>query len=148
MLATISLAFASIVCSVWADRHKISLWKYPLLRLFARGVRPLLIVGGLATAALVVSRILRTPHVPPKSFWPLVLGGAVFIYFWWLAALLFDLGFIWHRYVRHSVWQKHLRQARKPNRAISRRWKSSSRRWNWTPYCSDWSQSIMKTGRG
>ncbi len=120
--AIISLAFASVVCSVWADRHKISLRKYPLLRLFARGMRPLLIVGGLATAALVVTRIFVATGPPPRdpptlhaptSVWPLALAGAVFIYLWWLAALLFDLGFIWHRYVRHSVWQKHLRQARK-----------------------------------
>jgi hypothetical protein len=112
VVAAISLAFASVVLSVLADRHKTSLRRHPLLRLFARGTRPLLIVGGLAAAVVVTSRILRIQH-EQKSFWPLLLGGAVFIYLWWLATLLFDLGFVWHRYVRHAVWHKHLRRARK-----------------------------------
>ena len=112
VVAAISLAFASVVVSVLADRHKTFLRRYPLLRLFARGMRPLLIVGGLAAAVVVTSRIVRITH-PPKSFWPLLLGGAAFIYLWWLATLLFDLGFVWHRYVRHAVWHKHLRRARK-----------------------------------
>jgi len=101
-----------VVLSVLADRHKTSLRRHPLLRLFARVMRPLLIVGGLAAAVVVTSLILRIQH-DPKSFWPLLLCGAVSIYFWWLAALLFDLAFTWYRYVRHAVWQKCLRQARK-----------------------------------
>jgi hypothetical protein len=112
-LATVSLALASVAFSIWADRHRTFLQRYPPLRLFARGMRPLLIVGGLAAAALVAYRILRTPVASQKSFWPLLLGGAAFIYLWWLAALLFDLAFTWHRYVRHAVWQQYLRQARK-----------------------------------
>jgi hypothetical protein len=26
-----------------------------------------------------------------------------FFYFWWVATLLFDLVFIWHRYIRHAA---------------------------------------------
>ncbi len=35
--------------------------------------------------------------------WPVLLSGAIFLYLWWLAALIFDLGFVWHRYIRHSL---------------------------------------------
>ncbi len=34
--------------------------------------------------------------------WPIVLGTLAFLYLWWLAALLFDLVFIWYRYIRHA----------------------------------------------
>jgi len=45
--------------------------------------------------------------------WPVLLSGAAFLYLWWLAALIFDLGFVWQRYVRHSIALKRLRQWRK-----------------------------------
>lgn len=35
--------------------------------------------------------------------WPLLLGGAAFFYLWWLATLLFDLSFVWKRFVRHAA---------------------------------------------
>ena len=35
--------------------------------------------------------------------WPVLLSGAAFLYLWWLAALIFDLAFVWQRYVRNSV---------------------------------------------
>lgn len=47
--------------------------------------------------------------------WPVLLGGAAFLYLWKLATLFFDLTFVWHRYIRHSVlntrmrgWNAHL----------------------------------------
>jgi hypothetical protein len=113
VLASISLAFVSVVLSIVSNRHKAFLQRHPPLRLFARGMRPLLITGGLITVGLVGFWIWRTPDRPEKPFWPLVVAGAAFIYLWWLAALLFDLAFTWHRYVRHAVWPKYLRQARK-----------------------------------
>jgi hypothetical protein len=36
------------------------------------------------------------------SVWPLVPASAVFLYLWWLGILIFDLVFVWHRYVRFS----------------------------------------------
>ncbi len=46
--------------------------------------------------------------------WPVVLSGAAFLYLWWLSALIFDLAFVWQRYVRRSVanerlwaWREH-----------------------------------------
>jgi hypothetical protein len=43
-----------------------------------------------------------------SSVWPVLLCGAAFLYLWWLAALIFDLGFVWHRYIRHSLSNKRL----------------------------------------
>ena len=74
----------------------------------------------------VDSTVWRTPDRPQRSFWTLLLAGAAFIYLWWLAALLFDLTFTWHRYVRHAVWQKYLRQARSHRIERERRLRSRS----------------------
>jgi hypothetical protein len=42
--------------------------------------------------------------------WPVVLAGLIFLYLWWLAALLFDLTFVWHRYIRHAVGLSRLKK--------------------------------------
>jgi len=42
-----------------------------------------------------------------------VLAGLAFLYLWWLGILLFDLTFIWHRYIRRSVAVETLRQWRR-----------------------------------
>jgi len=42
------------------------------------------------------------------SVWPVLLSGAAFLYLWWLAALIFDLGFVWQRYIRHALSNKRL----------------------------------------
>lgn len=45
---------------------------------------------------------------PRPIAWPVLLGGAAFLYLWWLAALIFDLGFVWQRYVRNALSNKRL----------------------------------------
>ena len=45
---------------------------------------------------------------PPA--WPVVLTGAMFLYLWWLATLLFDLAFVWHRYIRRSTTNNRLQE--------------------------------------
>jgi hypothetical protein len=42
--------------------------------------------------------------------WPVLLAGALFLYLWWLATLVFDLAFVWQRYVRGSVANDRLRE--------------------------------------
>ena len=47
--------------------------------------------------------------VPRRSaFWPIVIGAGLFFYLWWLATLLFDLVFVWQRYMRHSAALTHV----------------------------------------
>jgi len=48
--------------------------------------------------------------------WPLVLAGAAFLYLWWLAALIFDLVFVWHRYIRSNTTPKLLKDIRERRR--------------------------------
>jgi hypothetical protein len=45
---------------------------------------------------------------PRPNVWPVLLGGAAFLYLWWLAALIFDLGFVWQRYIRNALSNKRL----------------------------------------
>jgi hypothetical protein len=49
---------------------------------------------------------------PPA--WPVLLSGAAFLYVWWLAALIFDLAFVWQRYVRNSLALDRLKQWHEP----------------------------------
>lgn len=63
-------------------------------------------------AFIVVKRLYDgTSQVP---VWPVVLAGFAFLYLWWLGILMFDLTFVWHRYIRRSVavetllaWRNH-----------------------------------------
>ena len=45
---------------------------------------------------------------PPT--WPVVVSGVAFLYLWWLATLVFDLVFVWQRYVRGSTANDRLRE--------------------------------------
>jgi hypothetical protein len=129
VVTALSLAFCAIVFSIWADRNKAFLKRYPQIRIFGRGARPLLIAGGITAIVLVAQRIHTAQHLYPasasstKSFWPVILGGAAFIYLWWLAISLFDLTFTWHRYIRRAVWQEYLQQARPRRIAADKLWR-------------------------
>jgi uncharacterized protein involved in cysteine biosynthesis len=65
------------------------------------GRRILVALGTLMMALIVGVRLWG--DLAGKQLWPVVLGGAFFLYAWWLAILIFDLAFVWHRYVRNSV---------------------------------------------
>lgn len=64
----------------------------------ALGVRMLPVLG-VCVAAVPMGQLLIGE---PREIWPILLGGVIFFYLWWLAALLFDLVFVWHRYVRYA----------------------------------------------
>lgn len=51
---------------------------------------------------------LVTVHPP---IWPVVLASAAFLYLWWLGALIFDLSFVWQRYIRNAVLAHRIREA-------------------------------------
>jgi hypothetical protein len=40
--------------------------------------------------------------------WPVLLAVIGFLYLWWLATLIFDLAFVWQRYIRRSVANQRL----------------------------------------
>jgi hypothetical protein len=40
--------------------------------------------------------------------WPALSAGGIFLYLWWLASLIFDLTFVWHRYIRSNVALSHM----------------------------------------
>ncbi|SPB13879.1 hypothetical protein NOV72_01144 [Caballeronia novacaledonica] len=65
------------------------------------GRRILVALGTLMMVLIVGVRLWG--DLAGKPIWPVVLGGAFFLYAWWLAILIFDLAFVWHRYVRNSV---------------------------------------------
>jgi prepilin signal peptidase PulO-like enzyme (type II secretory pathway) len=59
---------------------------------------------GVILAGGIVGVIFRDARAGSDiNVWPAMLGGIAFFYLWWLGALLFDLVFVWHRYIRHAA---------------------------------------------
>ncbi|HXU31269.1 MAG TPA: hypothetical protein VN851_11875 [Thermoanaerobaculia bacterium] len=73
------------------------------------GLVPLMIIGTFAATVVIVFRIEQQGG-PRGPVWPIVLAIVAFLYLWWLAALLFDLVFIWHLYIRHSKLNSRINQ--------------------------------------
>jgi len=63
------------------------------------GMIPMLTAGALGIVAFMMCIFAGTDH----SLWPVIGTGGVFLYLWWLSALVFDLSFVWHRYIRTST---------------------------------------------
>lgn len=78
------------------------------------GRRVLVALGTLMMVLIVGVRLWG--DLAGKPLWPVVLGGLFFLYAWWLAILIFDLAFVWHRYVRNSVALDTLRAWREDRR--------------------------------
>lgn len=57
---------------------------------------------------------VRIQHAKDGSFWPVLVGGAFFLYLWWFAALIFDLVFVWHRNIRHGAGERILAELMPP----------------------------------
>ena len=86
------------------------------------GMIPLILLGGGAALLVLLKVFPKNPEALNQSLWQLVLANAAFLYLWWLAALLFDLVYIWHRYicfygttkrVLNSLRQRHRRELAK-----------------------------------
>ncbi|MEO6194957.1 MAG: hypothetical protein ABIS20_18230 [Thermoanaerobaculia bacterium] len=90
-LVTLTLAIV-VVCLVYLASVKRPSW----------GLTPLMVLGSVAVTTMVVSHLIMVPDRPSGPLWPVFLATAAFLYLWWLAALLFDLVFVWHLYIRHS----------------------------------------------
>jgi hypothetical protein len=75
------------------------------------GMRSLLVPGVLCVG-IYLYLFLKDAPTPHGPLWPVFLAGALFVYLWWLVALLFDLVFVWHRYIRRSGELKYLKDVR------------------------------------
>ena len=74
------------------------------------GLKPLIFMGTAAVATRVIDALLRAKAMGDIGpVWPVFLATVAFLYLWWLAALLFDLVFIWHHYIRHSKMNQAMR---------------------------------------
>lgn len=94
----IAICFAVTSTGWWVDRKP------------NRGRWTLLSIGTGAIAYIVLVRLIGLDG--PKPTWPVLLAGLAFLYLRWLGILLFDLTFVWHRYIRNSVAIDTLRQWR------------------------------------
>ena len=66
------------------------------------GMIPLIGLGAIAGLMILRRQINAIPPGTDLSLWPLILANAAFLYLWWLSALLFDLVYIWHQYIRST----------------------------------------------
>jgi hypothetical protein len=86
-------------------------WRYPR---YGHIVLPAF--GAVAAFALIalgaweLSAAGTAPGLGGSELWPVLLAGVVFFYLWWLSALLFDLVFVWQRYVRGAAMRAHLQR--------------------------------------
>jgi hypothetical protein len=74
----------------------------------ASGTVPLILIGSAVVATMVVYGLLRESPTEKGAVWPVFLATAAFLYLWWLAALLFDLVFVWHNQIRTAKAVKAL----------------------------------------
>lgn len=94
LLTVVTFIVAFIAGWIVPRRPKLSRWT-------------LLGSGTLAVAAIVIGRLGEMENAPPV--WSIVLAGLLFLCLWWLGILMFDLTFVWHRYVREAVYVQVLR---------------------------------------
>lgn len=97
-LGTISFVFLiSAVVALWSR-------KFP-----RAGMKPLIAWGG-GSAILMILLMLNHQQDEAPSIWPVATALTALLLFWWLGALLFDLIFVWHRYIRHEAGSRHLQR--------------------------------------
>jgi hypothetical protein len=66
------------------------------------GLKPLLFLGTAVVVGIVGYHLQTADKANVGPLWPVFLATAGFFYLWWLAALIFDLVFVWHVYIRQS----------------------------------------------
>jgi hypothetical protein len=92
----IAPALMVVVATLLVEVANLINRKHPAL-----GMRPFLVlVGGPIAGVVVAIAAGQDGHGP---LWSLLLASAGALYLWWLSALLFDLVFVWHHYVRHQA---------------------------------------------
>jgi hypothetical protein len=111
----IVLAAAVAGFAAWSSRLQLRDWTTgwrATLRTFLVGTRPLILTGTFFVLLAIVYGAV-TDDDGAHVLWPLMLAFIAFIYLWWLAILIFDLIFVWHRYIRFSVTHNYLFALRK-----------------------------------
>jgi hypothetical protein len=75
--------------------------------LFPRlGIKPLVIGGVIVCTIYLAARVIDASMTGP--LWPVAVAMIVLLYLWWLGALLFDLAFVWHLYIRNTRLQERI----------------------------------------
>jgi hypothetical protein len=75
------------------------------------GLKPLVFLGTAAVATIIGYHLYNADRVSDIGpIWPVFLANAVFLYLWWLAALIFDLVFVWHIQIRESKALDRMRE--------------------------------------
>lgn len=92
------------VAAAMAMLAAVASYAYPSLR-----SRPLMLLGGLVVL-WPATHIALSASPQHSAIWPILLGGAIFLYGWWLSILFFDLVFVWHWYIRNSKALERLRE--------------------------------------
>jgi hypothetical protein len=103
----------------WLDTTRVPYWLAPALAVAALGlgiwkpawgVKSLLVpAAGVILVGVIAAIVVgKSSNADSGPIWPLFLAGAAFLYLWWLACLLFDLTFVWHRYVRGKTLHTRL----------------------------------------
>jgi hypothetical protein len=90
------------------EDHSAGLW--PLI---GPGFTAVVGIGSavaMSAATTTVGNANVPAHVAQPHLWPLLIGAIAFLFLWKLAAILFDLTFVWHRYVKHDVMMTWLRE--------------------------------------
>jgi hypothetical protein len=73
------------------------------------GIKPMIVLGALSFMGMAVHLLPSSFNTADAKLWPVVLSLLAFAYLWWLAALIFDLVFVWHVHIRQSTAMKRLR---------------------------------------
>lgn len=72
-----------------------------------------------AAAAALVLFALNNKPLPPANYgpaWKVIAAGVAALYLWRLGALVFDLVFVWHRYIQQNAALDFLRaHVKRPN---------------------------------
>jgi hypothetical protein len=67
------------------------------------GLKPLILLGTALIAFVMGHHLYEAKRVSDIGpIWPVFLATAAFLYLWWLAALSFDLVFVWHLHIRQA----------------------------------------------
>lgn len=74
-----------------------------------RGQKPMIwLVGALFSAIAIANEVQSTVDRGP--LWRVFVAILAFLYLWWLSSLLFDLAFVWHRYIQGDAAHRFLRE--------------------------------------